>query len=106
VYCSDCNADEVIREDRTDETAWAIVGLTSHEGTCPACNDHSLEQVSDDEREMVFEELDHIGEKGAQNIRDAGIVTRGDAKDTSDEEFLDIAWVGEAGVESIRDEIR
>lgn len=108
VYCSDCNADEVIREDEVTESSWAVDGLHTHEGTCPACNDHVVEEddVSSDEMEVLFEDLDNIGEKGAENIRAEGIVTRGDVKDTSDEKLLAIAWVGEKGVASIRRDVR
>jgi hypothetical protein len=108
VYCSECDADAVIREDKVTESNWAVDGLHTHSGVCPECNDHLVEEddVSDDELEVPFEELDNIGEKGASNIRESGILTRGDVKETSDEEFLAISWVGEKGVASIRREVR
>jgi hypothetical protein len=55
---------------------------------------------------IPFEELDSIGEKGAQNLRDAGYETRSDVVNASDEELLDVSWVGESGVQSIREEVQ
>lgn len=58
---------------------------------------------SDDE--MDFEELDGIGEKGADNLREAGFTTAADCRHSSDEELLDVSWVGDKGLASIREEI-
>jgi len=56
----------------------------------------------DDTKEVPFEELDGIGLKGAENLRDAGIVTKADVRRSSDESVLSVSWVGQKGLESIR----
>jgi len=56
----------------------------------------------DDRDEVAFEELDGIGETGADNLRESGIVTEQDVHRASDEEILAVSWVGEKGLESIR----
>jgi predicted flap endonuclease-1-like 5' DNA nuclease len=57
----------------------------------------------DDREEVDLESLDGIGEKAATNLRHAGYVTKGDFRDASDEELTNVGWVGEKGVESIRE---
>lgn len=54
------------------------------------------------EHTIPFEELDNIGEQGAQNLREAGYVTINDVAQASDSDLLDVSWVGEKGVASIR----
>lgn len=56
--------------------------------------------------EIPFEDLDNIGEKGAENLREWGYKTAGDVVSASDEDLLDVPWVGEKGVESIRKHVR
>jgi hypothetical protein len=62
-------------------------------------------QHSGDEK-IAFEELDAIGESGAENLREKGIVTRADVIDSTDEEILDTGWVGDKGLRSIREEVQ
>lgn len=59
----------------------------------------------EDTTPVAFAELDNIGESAADNLRAAGYETYADIKRASDEELLDVSWVGEAGVKSIRDEV-
>lgn len=54
------------------------------------------------DEEIQFAELDNIGEKGAENLREAGIQTRRDVASASDDELLDVPWIGEGGLESLR----
>ena len=112
LYCDreDCSNEEVIREDRMDDHIWKVNSKTSHSGLCPACN----EAVDVDEdssyarqhEEVAFEDLDAIGDAGAANLREKGIITRQDVKDTSNEDILDTPWVGEKGLKSIREEVQ
>jgi len=106
IYCSDCENQTVIQEDRMSDHPWKISSKPYHEGLCPSCNDavdaESADDWSPDDEEIAFEELDAIGESGAKNLREKGIVTRGDVKEASDEEILDTSWVGQKGLESIR----
>lgn len=60
--------------------------------------DVSLEDVD-------FESFDGIGEKGAQNLRDAGYKTERDIRNASDDDLLDVSWVGEKGVNALREAI-
>lgn len=60
----------------------------------------------DDYEKVKFEDLDAIGDKGAENLRDKGIVTRRDVRTASDEEILATSWVGDEGLRSIRREVR
>ena len=59
----------------------------------------------DDREEIAFEEFDGIGQTGADNLREAGIVTEQDVHRASDEEILSVSWVGEKGLDSIRDAV-
>lgn len=52
---------------------------------------------------VPFEELDNIGDKAANNLREAGYRTVGDCRRASDSDITDIAWVGDKGVQSIRE---
>lgn len=59
---------------------------------------------SEDEMEEIpFEKLDNIGQTAADNLRAAGYQNCGDVRRASDEEIGDVSWVGEKGVESIRE---
>lgn len=108
VYCDDCTKETVIRDDRMEDSPWAVNDKYGHSGVCPACNP----AVSDDSatgrehEEVVFEDLDNIGDAGAENLRDEGFVTRQDVKDATDDEILEVSWVGEGGLESIRQEVQ
>lgn len=111
LYCIDCDNTTVVREDRMDDHIWRVESKTNHRGLCPQCNELvDMEDVDDDysrdQEDVPFEQLDAIGEGGAENLRENGIVTRGDVKDASDEEILSVAWVGDAGLESIRREVQ
>jgi predicted flap endonuclease-1-like 5' DNA nuclease len=53
--------------------------------------------------EVPFEELDGIGSKAATNLRNEGFRTCNDVRNASDDEILDVAWVGETGLDEIRD---
>lgn len=110
IYCDECTNETVIRERDMDEHVWKINSKVNHSGLCPACNDAvDLDDDSDYARqheEVAFEDLDAIGDTGADNLRDKGIVTRKDVEDASDEEILNTSWVGEKGLKSIRQEVR
>lgn len=112
LYCQgeNCSNEEVIRESALDDSAWKVITLHYHEGLCPACNpaieDPDEEQYQRCHEEVAFEKLDAIGDAGASNLRDKGIVTRQNVKDASDEEILDTSWVGEKGLKSIRQEVQ
>lgn len=114
LYCQkeDCSTEKVIPEERIDDSLWKIITLHYHEGICPACNpsvdvsdaDEACPPFKDDD--VPFAELDAIGESGAENLREKGIVTRQDVADSSDEEILETSWVGEKGLASIRQEVQ
>lgn len=109
IYCEDCTNEEVIRDDEIADSPWSISNKYYHTGICPSCNpavSTDTASSSNDERRVQFEELDSIGAKGASNLREAGIVTRQDVKNASDDDVLSVAWVGESGLESIRNAVR
>lgn len=110
IYCEECTNEEVILEDEMDQSNWKITSKYQNKGICPACNDSvnvdEESQYAEQHTEVPFEQLDNIGEAGANNLREAGIVTRQDVENASDEEILDVSWVGEGGLESIRQEVK
>lgn len=58
--------------------------------------------LGDEDKPIPFEDLSNIGEKAAGNLRDAGYETCADVMVVDDDELLDVSWVGEKGVQSIR----
>jgi hypothetical protein len=110
LYCDECTNDIVIRESRMDDHPWKVNSKSNHSGLCPACND-SIDVDDDSEyarqhEEVAFEDLDNIGASGAENLRDAGIITRQHVAEATDEELLDISWIGEGGLKAIRNEVQ
>lgn len=108
IYCTDCNNEKVIRDADIEDHVWKVESKIHHEGLCPACNDlvKADEEYNRDDTNVPFEDLDDIGQTGADNLRDAGIETRQDVKDASDDQILDVAWVGDGGLKSIRQEVQ
>jgi hypothetical protein len=110
IRCDDCTNETVLREDDIEESLWVVNSRTNHSGLCPACNE-AVDPDDDSEyskchQEVPFEELDSIGDSGASNLREKGIVTRQDVQNASDDEILDTSWVGEKGLQSIRQEVQ
>lgn len=109
IYCEECSNEIVIRERDMDDHPWEVISAFEHKGLCPACN--PAVDVADDSEyarqheEVAFESLDNIGNAGAENLREAGFVTRQDVANASDDELLDVSWIGEGGLDSIRTEI-
>lgn len=56
-----------------------------------------------DPEPIEFEDLENIGQKGATNLRKNGFETTEDIRRASDEEILDVSWVGDGGLESLRE---
>ena len=110
IYCDECTNETVIREERMADHIWKINSKINHSGLCPACNDAvDVDDDSDYARqheEVPFEDLDAIGDAGADNLREKGIVTRQDVSNATDEEILDTSWVGDKGLKSIRQEVQ
>ena len=110
IYCDECTNNTVIREERMADHIWKIHSKINHEGLCPACNE-AVEVYDDSDyarqnEDVPFEKLDAIGDSGAENLREKGIVTRQDVSNSTDDEILDTAWVGEKGLRSIRQEVQ
>jgi ERCC4-type nuclease len=90
-----------------------MLSPSSNSGVCDSCDKTSLDGATDGDgeeadastHEVSFEQLDAIGESGASNLREAGFVTVSDVTDASDDELLDVSWIGEKGVQSIRQKI-
>lgn len=110
LYCEECDRDEVVREEDLDDSPWKVISLPYHEGLCPACNDavnlEELDDGDDYEEKITLEELDHIGAKAAENLRRAGYDTVEAVADASDDEILDVSWVGEKGLFSLKEAAR
>lgn len=110
LYCQECDNEGVVREEELDETPWKVISIPFNEGLCPACNDAvDLSEVADSdsyEEELDLEGLDHIGAKAAQNLREAGYNTVESIADASDEELLDVSWVGEKALFSLKEAAR
>lgn len=75
------------------------------EGIKEALSILSGDESPDGRTTVDFENLDHIGNATASNLRAAGYSTRGDVRDANDDELLDVRGVGDAGLESIRDAV-
>lgn len=109
LYCQDCENNEVIREEDIDASPWSVVSVYSNAGLCPRCNDAvKLSEVSDGDsykKQVTLEELDNIGSKAAQNLREAGYDTVESIAEASDEELLEVSWVGEAALSSLNEKI-
>lgn len=108
IYCDECNRDEVIREDLESESPWKVNSWHNHSGLCPDCNpavDASDAEFDDSNLEVNFTELKGIGEGTKENLHEAGIVTRGDVREASDEELSDIPGVGSTSLKSIRNAV-
>ena len=93
-----------------DDHTWKVKSKINHTGLCPSCNENvDVDEDSEYARQnedVPFEKLDAIGESGAENLREKGIVTRQDVDNSSDEEILDTPWVGQKGLKSIRQEVQ
>jgi len=108
-YCNNCSNETVIRKQDLNESSWKMLSPSSNSGVCDSCDKTSTTETTDDseedgssEKQIEFEELDAIGESGASNLREAGFVTASDITDASDEELLSVSWIGQKGVQSIR----
>jgi hypothetical protein len=110
IACLECSTETVIRDKHIDSSVWSVKSKIHHDGTCPRCNPtidvDNLQECGIDYQEVPFSSLDHIGESGADNLRERGIVTRKDVKEHSDDEILATPWVGEKGLKSIRNRVR
>ncbi len=110
LYCEECDRDEVIREEDLDDSPWKVVSVPHHEGLCPVCNDavdvDSLEGDEEYDEKVDLTNLDHIGEKAANNLRRNGYDTIKSIVDASDEEILDVSWVGEKGLFLLKEAAR
>ena len=108
--CKKCNNSDVLREEKLEETDWSISSKYYHEGVCPACNNApSLSEQSNTdnyEKEIDLEGLDHIGAQGAENLREAGYNSDQAIAEATDEEILDVSWVGEKGLISLKEKIK
>lgn len=107
IYCDDCSNEAVIKESDMDDHPWLINSKIQHSGLCPRCNPSAeTDELSRENERVPFEDLDNIGDTGAENLREAGIVTRQHVCNASDDEILDVSWVGEGALKSIRQEVQ
>jgi len=106
LYCADCDEETVVREDKIDDSTWKVNTLAYNDGLCPRCNDRvDLDDVdwSPEPEVIELEELDGIGAKAAENLREAGYDTDEKLVEASDEELLDVSWVGEKALFSLKE---
>lgn len=109
LYCQECDEETVVRESEIDESPWKVNTLAYNDGLCPRCNDMvDLEDVdwSPEPEELELEELDGIGAKAAQNLREAGYDSDMALREASDDELLDVAWVGEKALFSLKEAVQ
>ena len=107
LYCQKCDNDEVIRNDAMDDSPWKVESIPYHEGLCPKCNPavklSEVENADQYEESLRLEDLDNIGTKAAQNLREAGYDTAESIAKATDDEILDVSWVGEKGLLSLKE---
>jgi ERCC4-type nuclease len=66
-----------------------------------------LASETESEPEVIeLEELDGIGAKAAENLREAGYDTDEKLVEASDEELLDVSWVGEKALFSLKEAVQ
>lgn len=108
LYCEDCDNETVVRSDEDGrDTHWSIGSLINHKGTCPSC-DPTVEIDELNNSHEYYESvdllaLDGIGQKAASNLERVGYDTVENISESSDEELLDVKWVGEKGLLSLRE---
>lgn len=106
IYCNSCSAETVIRERDMEDSDWKVESKIEHKGLCPKCNpavDLSESDWSPPPEQIDLESLDHIGAKAAANLSQAGFDTVEAVEDASDGEILEVSWVGEKGLFSLRE---
>lgn len=106
IQCEKCEEDTVLKEDTIDDSPWKVKTLHYHKGICPDCNPMvDLEDTdwSPEPEELELEGLDGIGAKAAQNLREAGYDTEKKIVEASDEELLDVSWIGDKGLFSLKE---
>jgi len=109
LYCKQCDAETVVKKSDRDNSYWRVLSLYSHKGVCPDCNGTDLSKAFESDSESVeieFEELDHIGAKAAQKLREAGYRTTEDVGRASDDELLSVDWIGDKGLFSLRKRVK
>lgn len=102
LYCEHCDEETVLRESEVEESDWTVNALAFNEGICPNCSERS-EQLSE-QTKLPLEELDNIGQTAAQNLREAGYDTEEAIAEADDDEILDVSWVGEKVLFSVKRE--
>jgi len=109
LYCQDCDEETVVRESEMDESPWKVGTLTYNEGLCPRCSqtpseaDSQLASETEPElEELELEDLDGIGAKAAENLCEAGYDTDQKLLEASDDELLNVSWVGEKALFSLK----
>jgi len=108
ITCTECDTQTYIRRRDLDDSPWTALAPYKGGGICPDCSPAATHDPADAETDtgVSFEDLNNIGAVGASNLRDAGIVTEDDVREASDEEILAVSAIGEAGLTSIRRNIR
>jgi len=107
IYCKSCDKSTHIRRRDIEDSRWSVENPYRNKGLCPECNPASLEEHSSSSDDTVdFTSLRGIGEGTADNIISAGIETRQDVRDATDETLLSISGVGKTSLESMRDHTR
>jgi DNA-directed RNA polymerase alpha subunit len=110
LYCSDCDEETVVKESELDDSPWKVGNIYYHDGLCPRCaqaprsaDSQSASETEPEPKELELEELDNIGAKAAENLREAGYDTVESIAEVSDEELLDVSWVGEKALFSLKE---
>jgi hypothetical protein len=107
IYCKSCDESTHIRRRDIEDSPWSVENPYRNKGLCPSCNPTSREETTTSGDDPVdFTSLRGIGESTAENITDAGIETRQDVRDATDETLLSISGVGQTSLESMRNHTR
>lgn len=107
LYCEECDNETVVTEsERRRDTVWKVSSLMSNKGMCPSCNPTvNLDELDDGDayhESVDLRSLDGIGEKAATNLERAGYDTVEEIASATDEELLDVSWVGETALRSLK----
>jgi hypothetical protein len=107
IYCTSCDASTHIRRRDIEDSPWSVDNPYRNKGVCPSCNPAAIDLDAPSSSDTVdFTSLRGIGESTAENIKDAGIETRQDVRDATDDTLLSINGVGQRSLESLRNHTR
>ena len=60
-------------------------------------------ETPDRHETLDFEDIDQVGEKGAEALQSNGYTTKGDIRAATDDELMEVSYIGETNLANIRE---